>query len=270
MLPYNLARYSLLIILLSMAGGLLNPLVMAQNELPVWAKNQRHYARTLNPIAAQVMQWVEQQRLTTGRRILLKKADLQAIDAQYVQFILTSQHDGASNTKEYRTRFDFSVGSGLNLPASMEAVKSILNREIEQPGDAIIQPQENEQLIYQARVLAYWWLANLDGIDTSESFPEMNAINLQRTDGKAAMNSFQRNGGHLLRSIKIATEEAKDKVKIELIVDWKGKLVNGKSAIARFKQTVYARLQKDGSLKIERIVEQPLLPTDKPWVKLLC
>lgn len=248
-------------------------------ELPHWAQNQHHYANILNPIAAQVMGWVELNQQKNNTMIVLTKAGLTHINNDHYQFDLTTTHTSKSVTTSKQTRFIFQ--SDQHLTPSLQSIDSKAIKQFNAPKLAPT-PSKNTLLYYRARELAYWWLAHLDGHKKARLqgalTPWINKATFQSTRHQntqkkrsALLPDIPNFGGHLLRQINIEpSHQAENQFKIHLLIDWQGTFKNGKTGIANLEHILIARLLDDGTLLITRITESTHLPSLEPWTKILC
>jgi len=101
--------------LLCIVGGVVFTSPAFSAELPDWAKNQKHYARILNPIAGQVMAWIDQQQIDNQQAISLENADLLQIDNSNFRFELDTKHHAPKLYTIKTIRFDFVV-NGSSIP----------------------------------------------------------------------------------------------------------------------------------------------------------
>lgn len=261
--------------LLLIAGGVYAPPVFSA-ELPVWAKNQAHYARILNPIAAQVMAWIDRQQIDSQQVILLENAELLQTDDSHFRFELDTEHHAPKQLNRKTTRFDFIASHG-DMPR-LEHVKPIIVEQIDQNQVRFYNPKT--QLYYRARELAYWWLAHLDGVDDARDqvavsswienakFESERLTTIETTTTKDTPTLTQ--GGHLLRTLTIEPNDQAKHYQLRLLIDWQGMLGNGKIGIASLEHIISIRQSDDGALIVERIVEHIRLPSLEPWTKILC
>jgi hypothetical protein len=266
-----------LVFLLSIVGGVIFAPSTFSAELPDWAQNQNHYARILNPIAAQVMAWIEQQQIDSKQAISLISADLLQIDNSHFRFELGTKHHSPKQQTTKTTRFNFIANetSSPQLETNQTSIVEQVNQSRASPFN------NNGPLYYRARELAYWWLAHLDGVNNAHKqnalSPWINKASFksERTQKHNAISTamqpeISKSGGHLLRSIKIVPTAQTNQYELRLFVDWQGTLVNGKSGIANLEHIMFARLLDDGTFIVERIVEHVHLPSLEPWTKILC
>ena len=272
--------YQLRLLLLVLAGGLVT-LPAFSGELPEWAKDQQHYARILNPIAAKVMNWLDKEQISTGKSISLKDASLNKTGENQFDFILEKQLSGAEPSTLITT-FVFVINEGalphltatnsrvVDVPAQITSQAPLLASSQSLNSD----DQNMDRLIYRSREVAYWWLAHLDGVaharDQAAISNWINQVSIQSTANQPTVAGVEGNGGHLLRTLTIKREEQSSQFELRLMIDWKGKLANGKPGLARLEHILTGQILDDGSLMIERIVENALLPDLQPWTNILC
>lgn len=273
-----------LLLFILIGGGVTLPAL--SGELPEWAEDQQHYARILNPIAAKVMRWLDKEQISTGKSIALKDASLDKISEHHFRFILGNQLNGAEPSDMIITSFDFTLKNGA-LPY-LEAVSSTVEQYPDQISlqsssqplaqgllqtisseDALI-----ERLSYRSREAAYWWLAHLDGVTDARNQAAIvdwiDQVSIHSTADQPTLAGVEGAGGHLLRTLTLHSGKKAGQYEIRLMIDWKGRLANGKPGLARLEHILSGRLLDDGSLIIERIVENALLPDLQPWTKILC
>ena len=136
---------------------------------------------------------------------------------------------------------------------------------------------------FQYREVAYTWLAYLDGAKLSASERvslESSQFNLhigtKTWQGltKKVVNLRKKNlfkGGHTLRSVVLnKVLSSKNRKVIDLIVQWQGVDENGTSVIAKIKQTLAYKINKNHTWTLLTINEKHLLPDTEPWMGLLC
>lgn len=264
----------ILTFLMVLVGGAVSPSAFAV-ELPDWAQNQAHYAQTLNPIAAQVMQWTDQQQTSKSQVIKFDNADLVKTGPDQFRFELVADYLQSKQQLLKTTHFYFTTHE--NLIPTLTSIQSevIKSNTVDQASSV---NHKTQQLHYRAREIAYLWLAHLDGITDAHTqvslakWIENASFTRAKTDQQfhAIDAPSLSNGGHLLRTIKIEPTGQNNQYTLKLNIDWQGKLTNGKTGIASMEHIMFAHLNNDGAIIVERIIEHSRLPSLAPWTKILC
>ena len=137
---------------------------------------------------------------------------------------------------------------------------------------------------YKVREFTYAWLSYLDGVQFLKHTMNADAwlktaqysidIANDKKTGSIASIIKQRQkllakGGHLLRSLDIKNQTA-DGFTIELILEWKGVNTDGKAVLAKIRQRLKVKINKDKSWELITIKEKHLLPVIAPWMGMLC
>lgn len=107
-----------LVLLLGIVGGAFIASPANSEGLPGWARSQSHYARILNPIAAQVMSWVDAQQVEDTQEIWLKSADLLQITPSHYRFELGVKQGEQLRQSINTIDFDFHAIEG-QIPQEM-------------------------------------------------------------------------------------------------------------------------------------------------------
>jgi len=194
------------------------------------------------------------------------------------QFIATVSLAYAQNSKhKIESRKEIFTFDGPHSNLVLLGVQSDVESQAPLEGD--IEKKYNDEY-FQHRVVAYTWLAYLDGSKSHKKQLDNTHYNVVIGDKKWSglapsiikkRHSLLAKGGHILHSLHVKPFKLSDTYRtIDLIIEWKGENLDGTAVFAKIKQTIQYQRFKNGAWLILDVSEKHLLPTNMPWQGLLC
>ena len=197
------------------------------------------------------------------------------------------EDDEGLHAFSFKERFVFEVASnGMPRLVKVERTQSNKPNAVDAAGST----EGYVRADFAARAFAYAWAAWLDGANSARSYLESRGLasdTLHRVElggkkheGQASEMRQQRFqflgiGAHRLKSVRrIPAETDNDSAppaKLVLTFRWEGTREDGRSAIAKIRQTIhFKRSSKSDAPEIPLITEEHLLPNLNPWQSWLC
>lgn len=211
---------------------------------------------------------------------------LKLSEADDYQFKVKSKISYKINNEEHTQAFNetFVINGSLVSSQNVPPIKSISMDKAEEA--ETLETSKFNRFHYKVREFTYAWLAYIDGVVTLK--PTMNGsawldkatysltIGAEKTEDSISSvlekkKQLLAKGGHLLHSLDVKKEAANPNVfVIDLILEWKGKNLEGKSVIAKVHQEIKVKIKADKSWEVISIKEEHLLPIIAPWMGLVC